>query len=171
MLYNGDMASEYTLITYNGKNEKYVGQKVRQYLDGSIRDSRGYFIEAHPEGTQITSGDARALASKRWQKYQKAAADALRDELGSVSPGATTPFAVWGVLVADQATKLLDYPKPRVRELQHLGQIIGAVPTAMDNDQQDNANVVLPEGVASKLLDLLSGTVRQDADVIDIESE
>ena len=75
----------------------------------------------------ITSENARTLAQTRWKKYQQAAADALTEELGSVSPGSATPFSVWGLLVADQATKLIDYQKPRVKELQHLGQIIGAV--------------------------------------------
>ena len=159
----------YELITYDGSNETYKGKKVRRYFsDGSLRNDRGHTIEKLPNnGHDITAENSRDYARKRWEKYQNAAAEAVRAEVGSIAPGGSTPFAAWGVLVADQATKLLDYQKPRVRELQHLGQIIGAVPTVYDGGEQEQTGVTMSEGVASQLLDLLNGMVRQDVDVID----
>ena len=157
-------APAYTIVEYNG-------QKARKYANGAIRDTNGRILKPQPgfveEHSVKDSESARALTRKRWEKYQNAAAEAVRAEVGSIAPGGSTPFAAWGVLVADQATKLLDYQKPRVRELQHLGQIIGAVPTVYDGGEQEQTGVTMSEGVASQLLDLLNGMVRQNVDVID----
>lgn len=156
---------KYELITYNGHNEKYVGQQVRQYQDGSLRDSRGYFIESHPAGTQITSKDARALASTRWEIFREAAADAVQREVGAIAPGITTPSSAWGVLNGRLAVQIMDSDKPRGRDLEHLGRNMGAIPTVFDGTEQAQAGITLSEGVAGKLLDLL----REKADIIDAE--
>ena len=70
---------KYELITYNGHNEKYQGKMVHQYQDGSIRDDRGYFIEAHPDGTQITHDNARELANRNAELKRQVARDAANN--------------------------------------------------------------------------------------------
>jgi len=105
--------------------------------------------------------------SSRWQKYQEAAANAVASEIASIAPASNTPFAAWGVLNARTAAAIMDSEKPRGRDLEYIGRNIGAIPTAYDAPGQDGAGVVLSEGAASRLIDLIAGVVRVDADIID----
>ena len=65
--------AKYELIEYDGHNEKYQGKMVRLYEDGCIRDERGWMIEKHPSGKEITQENSRIYRELHYQQMQEAA--------------------------------------------------------------------------------------------------
>src|SRR3990167_4411526 len=89
-----------------------------------IRDSNGRMLAPLPGKHTITKADASILAHKRWAKYRQEAVKRITDEIASVEPGVSTGAAAFGVIAAKQALTLLDSEKPRISDLEKLGNIM-----------------------------------------------
>ena len=98
------------------------------------RDERGRWITAPSNGApQFTSANARMNAQKRWRKTERAIADAIMDEIGSVMPNpAKTPRAALAHIAAKQAVTLMESEHPRMDDLEKLGQLMGEVPRTVE---------------------------------------
>jgi hypothetical protein len=102
--------------------------RFRRLTSGAIRDESTHKIVAR----QITSDEARAMVTKRWDKWRNAAASAVLKEAQSIDPSIKTEEQAWGFVVAKQYTAFLDSEKPRGDDLVKFGQILGAMPTIAD---------------------------------------
>jgi hypothetical protein len=146
------------------------------------RGDDGKFL-TKPKGIEqyaITSENASEMAKKRWQKFREAAADAVTKEIGSIAPDATTPEAAWGVLNARLAVQIMDSEKPRGRDLDSLGQNIGAKPNVSERSGEENPVPAAASAFGSELARqfmAIIGDVMQAkqqppaADVIDVQAD
>lgn len=159
--------AKYELIEYDGDKEQWQGKMVRRYEDGAIRDQNGRMIEAMDTPMPITRDNARQLRALRYQKYQEAAADAVHQELASISPMANTPFAAWGVLNARMAQQIMDSNIPRGFDLRILGEHMGAYQRDKELETEQND----PVGSAADLVDAIKAlldVVTERKSVIDV---
>jgi hypothetical protein len=125
----------------------------------SKRDEQGHFLELPPSlvPTIFDSERATNAVKKRWEKYREAAADAVTKRLGKAVPDVTTPEAAWGVLNARLASQIMTSEKPRGRDLQALGQNMGAIATVIDRSEMENP----PSGTAGSAIGALADLVRE----------
>jgi hypothetical protein len=130
--------------------------------DPTPRNSKGHWLEK-PEAAKpysITSENAAEMARKRWEKYREAAADAVVERIKTVAPNATTPEAAWGVLNARLAVQIMKSDKPRGRDLDSLGQNIGARPNDYERSEPEKNSGDAGIWVASTALTELLGILR-----------
>jgi hypothetical protein len=143
--------------------------------DPTPRDERGKWLEK-PEAAMpysITKDNASEMAKKRWAKFREAAADAVTERIKTVVPDATTPEAAWGVLNARLAVQIMKSEKPRGRDLDSLGQNIGAKPNAYERSDVENPSpgpdlASAAMQLAAILRDALSGREIIDSPAIDV---
>ena len=103
-----------------------------------IRDKNGRWLVAPPgsEETRITTANARSMAQRRWEKYRRAAVREIVEEAKSINPAVATSADAYGLLMANQYTKLLDSQKPAVDQVEKLGKML----TGMDTEaRRENA--------------------------------
>jgi hypothetical protein len=99
--------------------------------DASVvrRDSNGRWLERHPAGHLITSGDdARTLANKRWAKTRKSVQSRLLKEAQAIDADVQTWHDAIGLGVADQYVKLMDQQKPDTDSMFRVAQMAGGMP-------------------------------------------
>src|SRR3990167_11027631 len=89
-----------------------------------VREKNGNWIVPPKSPAPITHANARSMAEKRWAKYRQEAVKRITDEIASIEPGVSTGAAAYGVIAAKQAVALLDSEKPRISDLEKLGNIM-----------------------------------------------
>ena len=126
-----------------------------------LRDDNGRFLAPPPgsESTRITTANARTLAQKRWEKYRRAAVQRILGEAQSIDGSVQTPADAFGLVAAKQYTTLMDSDKPRVADLEKLGQIMTGHTATGENSQRANeppagALVAAPETLM-QLVDMI----------------
>ena len=122
-----------------------------------LRDERGRMLAPLPGVKPFTNANAGNMARKRWEKYRQQAVKRITDEIAQVEPGVSTGAAAFGVIAARQALALMDSKKPKLSDLEKLGQIMTGMTT--ENSQRENAPapgvVVLPPAALIELVELL----------------
>ena len=159
----------YKLIKYDGENEKYTGKMVREYQDGSLRDSNGHFVEKHPQAVDITSEKASDYVRLRVEKYRQKAAARLAVQLGSYIPDVYTPEDAYAALVAKTGDAIIDNDEPRGRDLAYIGQAIGAIPSQYDRDNTDHSTKQAIDATFDGLRGLLQDIMRAREHIIDAD--
>jgi hypothetical protein len=103
------------------------GKPAWEYSDGSVRGEAGRMLVALETPEPITVDNARSLVQLRVEKYQSAAAEAIRKELQDTGliPADAKPEQAMAVLAADQAQKLIAADKPHVDQLLDLYEVVG----------------------------------------------
>jgi hypothetical protein len=97
------------------------------------RDSKGRFLPGTIPPNMIQNPtQASALARKRWDAYQTAAAKRIQAEVGSTDPTIQTPEDAWGHLQAQEASRIMASEHPQPDALRQVGQAMGALPTLAD---------------------------------------
>lgn len=124
---------------------------------------------------KITKENSKEYQALGYEKYKKAAVIELEKEFGDRFPGRPMgSHAVWGKLVAVQASKLLSSNRPYADDLYKMGQIIGALPKRGELEAEvhvaaSNINVLEQ---ADKILDIIERAKALanvvDADVFDV---
>jgi hypothetical protein len=90
----------------------------------ALRDERGRMLAPLPGKHTITSADASILARRRWEKYRQAAVKRIVGEAQSIDPTVQTPADAYGLVASKQYTALMDSEKPRIADLEKLGQLM-----------------------------------------------
>lgn len=132
-----------------------------------LRDERGRMLAPLPGTKPITNANARSMAERRWQKYRQEAVKRITDEIASIEPGVSTGAAAFGVIAAKQAVALMDSEKPRIGDLEKLGQIMsGHTP---ENSRRENAAapagaIVAPPAALLELVGLIEQRQRLAVD-------
>lgn len=136
------------------------------------RDERGRWLEQPPNSKQITSATARTMAEKRWKKAREKVRLRVTEEMQGFFPSVTTPEDAYAEIVAKQAVSLMDYDKPRMDEVDKLGQIMGARPDAQDLKQDATPVQQTTEllTAAARLLELVKDNIPA-IQVIDIRND
>ena len=93
----------------------------------ALRDSKGRMLKPLPGKHTITKADASSLARKRWEKYRQAAVRRIVGEAQSIDPDVQTPADAFGLVAAKQYTTLMDSDKPKIADLEKLGQIMTGI--------------------------------------------
>lgn len=91
-----------------------------------LRGPGGKFLPGTRPPNLITKENASALARRGVEKYRRAAAKAVLDEVKTVDLNVKHPYAAWGYLVADQARKLLEKRAPNAQVMEMVGKSVGA---------------------------------------------
>jgi hypothetical protein len=91
------------------------------------RQPNGKWITAPKSPAPITHANARSMAQKRWEKYRQAAVKRIVGEAQSIDPDVQTPADAYGLVAAKQYTTLMDSDKPRIADLEKLGQIMTGI--------------------------------------------
>lgn len=144
------------------------GHEIAVYASGAERDvAAGRMVKA-PASTLITSENATALTRKRWEKFRLASNSRIVREAAAIDPTVKTPADAYGLLTSRQYVALLDYDKPRVDELEKMGEIMAG--GSMDRRQPETVNntmnvIALPEDVARAIADLRRLMVENRKDV------
>lgn len=121
------------------------------------RGAGGRFL-TKPKGIEqhaFTKENAAEMSKKRWQKFREAAADAVAAEMGSITPGVTTPQQAWGVLNARLAAQIMDSEKPRGSDLVDLGRNMGAIPNAYERTELENPSGGSLDGTSDAVMQLI----------------
>jgi hypothetical protein len=148
------MAKEYELIEYKGGT-------ARRYKDGSIRNERGQMlVKLESPAAEITPANARSLAQKRWEAHTERVRQRVTEELAATFPGVTTPEDAYAEVVAAQTMTLVGSEHPRFDDVDKLGQIMGARPTAAEQRQTQEA-----ASASSSLAALVAQLIEQQATV------
>jgi hypothetical protein len=145
------------------------------------RDSKGRMLAPLPGSHVITKADASSLARKRWEKYRQAAVKRIVGEAQSIDPDVQTPADAFGLVAAKQYTTLMDSDKPRITDLEKLGQIMTGIseePRRENTPGASNSITGSPEALL-RLVELIEADKRQavdqaravDADSTDIRNE
>jgi hypothetical protein len=94
-----------------------------------IRDNNGRWLAPPPgsDKTRITTANARSMAQKRWEKYRQAAVRQIVGEAQSIDPSIQTPADAFGLVAAKQFTALMDTDRPKIADLEKLGQIMTGI--------------------------------------------
>lgn len=137
---------------------EYHGQPARKYPDGSIRNERGHWLEAHPAGHTISQADASQLNHKRYADAQAAIQERILAQMRTFAPDPVhTPTEAYAEIVTKQAIALYDSDKPRFEDVATLGQIMGYVPRKGERTdeqqepaQQTNITVLIAQYIAAQ---------------------
>src|SRR5688572_14074895 len=116
----------------------------------ALRDSKGRMLKPLPGSHVITKADASSLARKRWEKYRQAAVRRIVGEAQSIDPDVQTPADAFGLVAAKQYTTLMDSDKPKIADLEKLGQIMTGI-----SEEPRRANEPTPPGSISGSPDAL----------------
>jgi len=122
-----------------------------------VRDERGRMIQPLPGKHTITKADASILARRRWEKYRQQAVKRITDEARSVDLTVSTGADAFGLVAAKQFTALMDSDKPRITDLEKLGQIM----TGMDaknpqrEDTSENSKISATPAALHELITLI----------------
>lgn len=115
----------------------------------------------------ITKENAGAMLRKRWDDTYAAVGEAVLREVKSFADVPTnTPREAFAYIAGKQAVALADSEKPRVEDLEKLGQLMGEVPRNVELRNGDPGTMV--DAMHEALLRLASefaGTI--PADVVD----
>lgn len=139
-----------------------VNTKTKVLKNGAVYDLDKKQIVANPGGgtAAITHANASALAQKRWEKYRRAAVREIVEEAKSINPAVATSADVFGLLVANQFTKLMDSQKPDIFQVEKLGKML----TGMEAEpRRENAGAA-PNSVTFSTDALLDILTRIEAD-------
>lgn len=103
-----------------------------------VRDDNGRWLAPPPgsENTRITTANARTMAQRRWENYRRAAVRAIVEEAKSIDSEASTGANAFGLVAAKQYSALMDSDKPRIADLEKLGQIMTGM---VASSQRENA--------------------------------
>jgi hypothetical protein len=119
---------------------KPLNIRTKTLANGAVYDLDQKRIVANPGGgtAAITQANASALARMRWEKYRRAGVREIVEEAKSINPAVMTSADAYGLLLANQYTKLLDSDKPNIDQTERLGKML----TGMDlqNSQRENAS-------------------------------
>ena len=120
-----------------------------------VRGADGRFqAGTRAPATITTSAHARSLAEKRWAKTRQAVREAVLAEVGPVA-NVTTPIDAYAWIASKQAVALADSDKPRMDDLDKLGQIMGLRRDATERQAGDTYNTVNAYSLPPALLALL----------------
>ena len=143
------------------------------------RDERGRLLAPIPgsEKHQFTPITARIVQEKRWARARQAAANRITREAAAIDPTVSTWAEAWGLVAAKQYVALIDSEKPRGDDLYRIGQVMGALPTALETRAAEVAGpaaavLALPAEAATVLIDLLRQVAERqviDGEVRDAE--
>ena len=163
----------YSLIEYTGHNEKYQGQKVRLYEDGCIRDSKGYMVEKHPDGVEITHENASQLRTLRYEKAAEKLRDAIFTEASSYLPNINGPADAFAAGGAALYTKVIDAKMPKAIEYKILSEMAGFVPREKELEQAQGGSSGGSDSEIRGILRDLADIARKipAVDVIDVDVE
>jgi hypothetical protein len=104
----------------------------------ALRDEHGRLLKPLPGAAPpITTVTARSMVQKRVEKYRQEAVKRITGEIASIDPGVSTGAAAFGVIAAKQAVALMDSEKPRIADLEKLGQIMTG--QSAENSRRENA--------------------------------
>lgn len=152
-----------------------AGHEIAVYDSGMERDVTANRIIRPPTSALITPENANALQRKRWEKFRQASNSRIIREAAAIDPSVRTPADAYGLLVSKQFVALMDYDKPRVDELEKMGEIMAGGP--MHSKQADadgdtaaavaNASAQTAEAIARIMADVLRLHERQDADIVE----
>jgi len=106
--------------------------------DNPLRDANGRYLRKPDNLPVLTSVKAREAVAKRWENYRRKAAKGIMREAMAIDPSVQTPADAYALVVGRQYVALMDSDKPKLDDVYRLGQIVGALPTAHDR-QQDTA--------------------------------
>lgn len=109
--------------------------------ESEYRDPKtGRFIRRPPGAFEITKENASALGKKRQEVYRRKAAKYLLEEARAINPNIHYTSDAWGMMVANQFTKIIDSQYPSLKDVYKIGQILGALPKVgevkIQNDQE-----------------------------------
>jgi hypothetical protein len=145
-----------------------VESRTKVLKNGAVYDlDRGRIVSSKNVTTKITSENAVALSRKRHEANRRAVVRAVVGEAQSIDPTVQTPADAYGLLMANQYTKLLDSQKPDVGQAEKLGKIM----TGMDLEISQRENTPPPPGsiiadpdALHRLLELIEADKRQAVD-------
>lgn len=132
-----------------------------------VRGKDGRWLAPPPgsEKTRITTDNARSMVQKRVENYRRKAIQRIVEEAKSIDPSVSVGADAFGLVAAKQYAALMDSEKPRIADLEKLGQIMSGV-TAVTSHRED-----APPGTVSAapavLLELAAMIERRQADAVD----
>lgn len=134
-----------------------------------IRDSNGRWLAPPPgsEKTRITSANARTMVQKRWEKYRRQAVRKIVEEAKSIDPSVSVGAEAFGLVAAKQFTALMDSDKPRIADLEKLGQIMTGMTEESRRENTPGAGDSVITATPKALLDLLRAIESDKAAAID----
>ena len=120
-----------------------------------VRDERGRMIVPLPGKHTITKADASTLAKKRWEKYRQAAVKRIVGEAQSIDPDVQTPADAFGLVAAKQYTTLMDSDKPRIADLEKLGNIMTGTSAEPRRENADAPGISFSQDALHELIGMI----------------
>lgn len=90
----------------------------------ALRDERGRMLTPLPGVKPFTHETARIAVNKRWENFRKAANRRIVDEAKSIDPTVSSAADAFGLVASKQFQALMDSEKPRIADLEKLGNIM-----------------------------------------------
>lgn len=141
-------------------------QEITTQEPKALRDERGRMLAPLPGKHTITKADASILARKRWDKYRQQAVKRIVDEAKSIDPSVSVGADAFGLVAAKQYAALMDSEKPRIADLEKLGQIM----TGMSADPQRANEAAPPNAISAapaQIMELVDLIERHRAAAVD----
>jgi hypothetical protein len=112
--------------------------RTKVLANGAVYDlDKGRIVSSVNVTNKITKENAAELSRKRHEANRRAVVRRIVGEAQSIDPDVQTPADAYGLLMANQYTKLLDSEKPAVDQAEKLGKIMTGMDT--QNSQRENA--------------------------------
>lgn len=138
-----------------GKNGVLIDPVTRRFVKGG-----------KPTTAIASPSQARELALRRYELQQEKIAAAVMREVQSISDiPIDLPEDAYAFVVGKQTIALVDSDKPRFDDVEKLGQLMGAVPRAVELRNAPQAEAVSDLSSALvQLVEFMSGRSRQTID-------
>jgi hypothetical protein len=120
------------------------------------------------------------MAQNRWARARQQAAKYITREAAAIDPTINTWSEAWGLLAAKQYLALMDSEKPRGDDLYRIGQVMGALPTALEQRSMEagpapatdaDAAAMLAADIAARIIARLMQQQRGEAEGVVIDAE
>jgi hypothetical protein len=114
---------------------------IQETKNGTMVFGPGHrFQPGSKPANMITAENSPALHRARQEKFRKAAAKAVLEQVQTVKSSVTIPYHAWGYVVGDQVQKLLGAKKANAQVSEFIGRSIGAfVPASEQREQGEGA--------------------------------
>ena len=110
-----------------------------QETQPALRDKRGRMLAPLPGEKPFTSVTARTAVQRRWEKFRLASNNRITREAASIDPTVKTPADAFALVATKQYTTLMDSDKPKIADLEKLGNIMTGTAQGERDAQREDA--------------------------------
>jgi len=147
---------------------------IAVYDNGMERDVGANRIIRGPTASLITAENSTVLLRRRWENYRRAAVKRIVGEAQSIDRDVSTGADAFALVASKQFVALMDYDKPRIDELEKLGEIMAG--GKQDQPEQTPGallSAVLGADIARSIAQIISDVIgaKQSAEIIDIKPD